>query len=149
MPDMSAKKLKQSFIPAFAGLLIAFILLFIYQKITSSFYGPKDGDEVFSYDFFLITYSIAFIPCLVVAGIFQYLIGLPIWEKYKNGGTIFNLRLWQLVVLSCIVFSLLFFLFFYDSQTVAFANPALAISAAIIISLFYWAANIFTLNKLS
>lgn len=149
MSQLNAKKIKRSIIPPFAGLLIAFVLLFIYQKITSSIYGPKDADEVISDDFRLLTFSIAFFPTLLIAGIFQYFIAVPIWEKYKNGGRLFNLQLWQLVVLSCIAFSLLFFLFFYDQQTVGFANPVLAITSAIIISLFYWAGNIFILNKLN
>lgn len=108
-----------------------------------------DADEVISDDFRLLTFSIAFFPTLLIAGIFQYFIAVPIWEKYKNGERLFNLQLWQLVVLSCIAFSLLFFLFFCDQQTVGFANPVLAITSAIIISLFYWAGNIFILNKLN
>ena len=145
---MSSHKIKQYTIPPFVGLLIAFTLLFAFQNLTTSLYGSNDADDVFGDDFFIIGLLIGFLPMLVIAAAFQYFVGLPVWEKYKNGSKLFNLHLWQLVVVSSIIFSVIFFLLFYNENTISFTNPLLALSASIIITLLYWAGNIFTLKRL-
>jgi hypothetical protein len=149
MIDKSIKKLKQSIFPPIVGLLIAFILLFYFQKLAGSLYGPTDGDDVLGNDFIITTYFITFFPALIVAGVFQYFIGIPIWELYRSGSKFIGLSLWQLIIISCVIFSVIFFLLFGDRKTVAFANPLLSVSAATFITLSYWVGNIFTLKRMA
>ena len=147
--EMIDKKLKQAVAPPIVGLVIAFILLYIYQSIIDWFYYPPDGDEVFSFDFvdYIVIYLASFFPIFIIVGLFQFFIAIPIWENYKRGRRFMGIHLWQLVFIASVIFGISI-TFLLKRETTSFNNLGLTILTAIIITMCYWIGNIYILKKI-
>ena len=143
---MKTNKIRQIIVPPFLGLIIAFILLYLFTQIINNLIHPCDGDEVLDFPYLLV-YSLGFFPMLLVSGLFQYLVTLKIWKLYTEKRKFLNLRLWQLTLLSSIIFGITTaYWHWYSFQGIQ--TLLIYAFSATIITLFYWTANLCTLNYL-
>ena len=94
--------------PTIVGIILAIIFLQIRETALEYLYPESYYDAFFLFqplfdiEVFFPIYGLAYIA----AAAFQSFIGLKVWDTYKQGRKIFNLRLWQLTVLSCVIFGL-------------------------------------------
>ena len=143
---MPEDKNRELIIPPVIGLIIAFTLLYIFTEIVNTFIYPGDGDDVFHFPYLTI-YAMAFFPLLIFAGLVQYFIALPIWKIYTSNRKFLNLKLWQLILLSSIVFGII--LAYWHWYTFQGLQMLVYYSISItIISISYWTVNLSVLKYL-
>jgi hypothetical protein len=141
------KKYQQILIPPIFGLLAAFFASALLAFLLNKYYFPFDPDFGFSFSDNALKYVLLFIPLLVLAALFQYFIALAIWKRYNENKKILYLQLWQLIIISCIILSLIMsFLGWYRIQKIEYATLIFLRYTTFIFS--YWVANYFTIKAL-
>ncbi|MEO6404130.1 MAG: hypothetical protein ABIY51_10005 [Ferruginibacter sp.] len=137
---MKKNKSLKFFIPLFTGLLVVFILLYIFTQIVNKVIYPGDGDQPFEWPI-LPVYTFFFIPTYIIASLFQYLVALKIWRIYNEGKKIGGLKSWQLLLISSLAFGSIIGYWYWDT----FQEKKMLlfyIASLTLMSICYWTTNL-------
>jgi hypothetical protein len=138
---------QQILIPPFLGLLAAFVASTFLELALDKYYFPFDPDFGFDFSMYATIYTMLFIPLLVVAAVFQYFVAIKIWERHVENKKIFNLSLWLLICVSCLIFGLL--VVGYESSKISIIEYLrLIFVRRTLFVLAYWFANYFVMKKI-
>ena len=140
------RKTIAAILPPIIGILLALIFLQIRQTVLEHLHPEIYDDAVltfeplFDIDILFPIYAIA----NLAAAIFQFFIGLRVWDIYKQGQKILTLSLWQLTIISCLLFGIGLGLFFWYSRA-GIQDLLFKILAGTLAALFYWCGNFISL----
>jgi hypothetical protein len=141
------KKDQQILIPPIIGLIVAFFASAFLELALDKYYFPFDPDSRFNFSMYATLYTMLFIPLLIVAVVFQYFVVLKIWGRHVENKKTFNLSLWQLICVSCLIFGLL--IVGYESIKISIIEYLRLIFARrTLFVLAYWFANYFVMKRL-
>jgi hypothetical protein len=141
------KKDQQILIPPIIGLLVAFFTSTFLELALDKYYFPFDPDFGFDFTMYATTYTMLFIPLLIVAVVFQYFVVLKIWGRHIENKKTSNLSLWQLICVSCLIFGL--FISTYQCRSFfTFNHFILIFTRRTLFVLAYWFTNYFTMKRL-
>ncbi len=131
-----------------AGILLSILFLQVVESLMEYIRhvdSLEDGAYLFQPLFDIrVLFPIYVITFLVALG-FQFFLTLRVWKIYKQGQKIFNLKVWQLVTLCCVLFGLSFGFIVWHSRS---GTPDLSIEVLIgtMLAVVYWTGNLITLS---
>jgi hypothetical protein len=141
------KRDQQILIPPIIGLLAAFFASSFLELALDKYYFLFDPDFGFDFSDYATFYTMLFIPLFFVATVFQYLVVLKIWGRHVENKKTFNLSLWQLICVSCLIFGLL--ISAYQCPSFFTLNYfVLIFTRRTLFVLAYWFTNYFTMKRL-
>jgi len=128
-------------IPTLMGLILSLSFIQLIDSFHSDVQYVDQGhlDDTFIY--------ILLVPVIIVALLFQFFVTLPIWNRTRNNGKLFGLKLISVACLLCILSSLFFTLIIWAPKfgIIDFIKSFLIALAFFIV---YWAGNLLSLKLL-
>jgi hypothetical protein len=141
------KKDKQILIPPVVGLIVAFFASAFLELALDKYYFPFDPDFSFDFSDYATFYTMLFIPLFFAATVFQYFVVLKILRRHVENKKTFNLSLWQLICVSCLIFGLL--ITAYQCRSFFKLNDfVLIFTRRTLFVLAYWFTNYSTMKRL-
>jgi len=140
------RKVINTTLPTIVGILFAIIFLQIRETALEHLYPENYYDAVFSFQplFDIEAFFPVYVAAYVAAVAFQFFVVLRVQETYKQGLKIFSLKLWQLTMLSCILFGVGFGLITWYSRA-GIEDLLFKIFIGTTLAIIYWCGNLITL----
>ncbi|WP_207428320.1 hypothetical protein [Pedobacter sp. SYSU D00535] len=133
-------KLLKTFFPTLLGVLTIWGLLKIESIFHTRQFGPDEDVQIDS-DLILI------LPVTIIALIIQYILTIPVWNKFKRNKVVLGLAIRPFFIVLCIVGGLIFGLLFWHQQ-LGIKDLVISSFLGIIALAIYWTINLLTLKKI-